>query len=203
MRGGSIKIFRRNFFVSQCRKTLQGNHFVLCFGKFPVANKFMDKKGGSIKIFPRNFFVSRCRKTLQGNPSVLCFRKFLVAKKFMDNREGEVSRFSFGNFLSHGAEKLCRGTLLCCVSESFQLRISLWIRRGSIKIFRRNFFVSQCRKTLQGNPFVLCFGKFPVTNKFMDKKGGVSKFSVEILLSRSTEKLHRGTLLCCVHEKFR
>ena len=57
------------------------------------------------------------------------------------------------------------------------------------------FFVSQYRKTLQGNPSVLCFGKFPVANKFMDKKGGgVSKFSVENFLSHSSKKFRRGTL---------
>ena len=104
-------------------------------------------------------------------------------------RRKGVSQFSVENFLSHSAEKFRRGTLLCCVLESFRQRISLWIRRGgeyqafpsknfcltvpkifvgepfsislisgtekvwitegggeSIKIFRRKFFVSQCRK---------------------------------------------------------
>ena len=57
-----------DIFVSQYRKTLQGNPFVLCFGKFPVANKFMDKKaGGKFKIFRRNFFLSQYRKFSQGN----------------------------------------------------------------------------------------------------------------------------------------
>ena len=31
---------------------------MLCFRKFPVAKKFMDKGGGSIKFFRRKFFVS-------------------------------------------------------------------------------------------------------------------------------------------------
>ena len=57
-----------------------------------------------------------------------------------------------------------------------------------------DFFVSQYRKTLQGNPSMLCFGKFPVANKFMDEKGGVSKFSVENFLSQGAEKIRRGTL---------
>ena len=56
---------------------------MLCFGKFPVANKFMDKKGGSIKIFRRKFFVS-VPKNFVGEPfrvslisgigKILCFR---------------------------------------------------------------------------------------------------------------------------------
>ena len=58
-----------DIFVSQYQKILQGNPFVLCFGKFPVVNKFMDKNaGGKVKIFRRNFFLSQYRKFLQGNP---------------------------------------------------------------------------------------------------------------------------------------
>ena len=35
---------------------------------------------------------------------------------------------------------------------------------------------------------MLCFGKFPVAKRFMDEKGGVSKFCVEKFLSHSAEK---------------
>ena len=34
------------FFVSQRQKTLKGNPSELRFGKFPVANKFVDEKDG-------------------------------------------------------------------------------------------------------------------------------------------------------------
>ena len=47
---------------------------------------------------------------------------------------------------------------------------------------------------------MLCFRKSPVALKFMDKIGGVSRFSVENFLSQSAEKNLRGTLLCCVSE---
>ena len=36
-----------DFFVSQYPKILQGNRSVLCFGKFPVAKKFLDEKDGA------------------------------------------------------------------------------------------------------------------------------------------------------------
>ena len=40
---------------------------------------------------------------------------------------------------------------------------------------------------------MLCFRKFPVAKKFMDKRwGGVSRFSVEDFLSRSSEKVRSG-----------
>ena len=42
-----------------------------------------------------------------------------------------VSRFSVENFLSQRAENFRRGTFVCCVSESFQERKSLWIRDGT------------------------------------------------------------------------
>ena len=41
---------------------------------------------------------------------------------------------------------------------------------------------------------MLCFRKLLVAKKFMDRKGGVSQFSVEIILSHSAEKIRRGTL---------
>ena len=56
---GGIKIFRRKVFVSLCRKVLQGNPFVLCFRKLPVAKKIMVE--GCIKIFHRRTFISHCR----------------------------------------------------------------------------------------------------------------------------------------------
>ena len=47
---------------------------------------------------------------------------------------------------------------------------------------------------------MLCFRKFPVAKKFMDKRGGggrgggISRFSVEIILSHSTKKFRTETL---------
>ncbi len=74
-----------------------------------------------------------------------------------------------------------------------------WIKRGgSIKIFRRKFFVSQCRNHSQVNPSLLFFGKNPAAKNITDKSGGVSRFSVENFLSRSAEKIRMCTLLCCV-----
>ena len=43
---------------------------------------------------------------------------------------------------------------------------------------------------------MLCFRKFPVAKKFVDKRGGgVSRFSVENFLSRSAENFRPGTLV--------
>ena len=57
-----LKRVMSRFFVSQYRKTLEANPSVLCFGKFPVAKKFMDAKGGSIKISVENYLSQRVKK---------------------------------------------------------------------------------------------------------------------------------------------
>ena len=64
-----ITIFRRKNFVSQNRKTFQGNLSVLRFGKFPVSHKPMDEKRGSFKIFRPNFY---CLKVLKIFVTLLC-----------------------------------------------------------------------------------------------------------------------------------
>ena len=74
------------------------------------------------------------------------YQKISGSEKFYASERGRgegVSRFSVENFLSHSAENLSRG-------ESFSVSLisgieKVWIRGGgSIKIFRRKFFVSQC-----------------------------------------------------------
>ena len=55
MGGGSIKIFRRKFFVSQCRKNSQVNLSLLFFRKIPVAKKILDKRG-EYQDFPSENF---------------------------------------------------------------------------------------------------------------------------------------------------
>ena len=113
---------------------------------------------------------------------------FRVSKIFMLKRV--MSRF-LSNFLSHKADKLRRGTRLCCVSENFVVK-TLRLRGGGggIKVFRRKFFVSQYRNISKRNPSMLCFRKSLVAKKFMDKRAvGVSRFSVKNFLSHSSKKI--------------
>ena len=74
--------------------------------------------------------------------------------------------------------KIRRGTFQGVTDFGFRKILCL---RGLCHNISSNIFVSQCRKTLQGNPSVLCFRKFPVAKKFMDKNGGggVSRFYIE------------------------
>ena len=101
---------------------------MLCFRKFLVAKKFMDKRG-DYHDFQSKIYCLTLPKNFVEEPFCAVFQKISVAKKFMDKKE------------------------------------------GSIKIFRRKFSVSQCRKIPYGNPSVLCFRKVAVAKKFMDKRG--------------------------------
>ena len=79
--GGGIKLFRRIFFVSLCRKLSQGNPSVLCLRKFAVAIKIMDKRTGGIKIFRKNIFCLRVPEHFVGENSCAVFQKVSGCKK--------------------------------------------------------------------------------------------------------------------------
>ena len=147
--------------------------------------------GGKRRVFPSKVFCLTVPKNFIGQPFRVSLKSG-IEKLYAS--EGYVT-FSVEVFLSHNAEKICRGTLLCCVPENFRQRKSLWIRSSGIIIFRRKFYFSQCRKSLQGNPSVLCFRKFPEAKKFMDKmEGEVTRFSVENFWSHIAEKFRRATI---------
>ena len=91
---------------------------MLCFGKFPEANKFMDERGGGggVSKFPVENFLSQVPKNLVGEPFSVSVISSI--EKFYAS-EGYVT-ICCRIFLSHSAEKFRRGTLLCCVSENFR-----------------------------------------------------------------------------------
>ena len=110
----------------------------------------------------------------------------------MDKREREISRFPSKDF--------CLTVPKIFVGEPFSVSLISSIEkslcfRGLCRSFLSNNFVADCRKISYGNLFVLCFRKFPVAKKFMDRREGeVSRSSLEDFLSHSAEKIRRGTL---------
>ena len=121
----------------------------------------MDEKEG-ITFFRRKFLVSQCQKISWACPK--CCRKFRVSKNFMHTRGYHVFPSKF--FLSHSAENI-RGHPFD-VSENLEYRKKLCII-GGITSFRRNFFVSQCRKISWAS--LQCFRKFGVSKNFMHTRG--------------------------------
>ena len=86
---------------------------MLCFRKFLVAEKFMDKREGEVSRFTSKFFLSHsAEKCRRGTP--WSFINFGY-RKSLDERVGggsvKIFRFSVENFLSHSAEKFRRATL--------------------------------------------------------------------------------------------
>ena len=104
---------------------------------------------------------------------MLCFRRFPVAKNSMDKRRG---------YQDLPSKVFCLTKPKIFVGEPFSVLLlsgikNVWIRVGgggwvvgSIKIFRRNFFVSQCRYFWSGNPSV--FQKFRVSKNVRDRRRG-------------------------------
>ena len=110
----------------------------------PLILYFMQK---GVSQFSVENLLSHSTETFRRG-TLLCFRKFLVSKIVKDKR-GLVSRFSVEIGLSHTTETFRRRTLLCF--RKIAVSKTLWIRGGeggSIKIFRRQFIVSQYQKTL-------------------------------------------------------
>ena len=70
---------------------------------------------------------------------------------------GGLSKFSVEMFLSHSTETIRRGTILCCVSDNFCWRKSLWERRGEgeYRKFPTKIFCLSFPKPFVGEPFSL------------------------------------------------
>ena len=115
----------------------------------------------------------------------------------MNKRLDWVSTFAVEICLSHGAENFRRGIFYCCIN--FGRRKSLDKRgEGDFRIFRRKFFVSQCRNFRGANPIVFHFFS-AIENVCIRGGGRVSRFSVGNFLCHSAEKLRRGNCFCCIN----
>ena len=127
--------------MSHCRKYSQVNPSLLCFRKFPVAKKFMDKSG-KYEDFPSDFFSLTVAKTFIGESFTI--GAILGTGKVWITRGGGVSRFSCDKILSHSAKNFRRTILSCCIN--FGYRKGLDKRGGEYQDIPWKFSVSQCRK---------------------------------------------------------
>ena len=78
------------------------------------------------------------------------------------------------------------------------------MRSGGVSIFSVDFFCRTVSKNAVGEPFSLPLlsGIRKVRKTELGGEGGVSRFSVQIVLSQSAENFRRVTLLCYVSENF-
>ena len=106
-----------------------------------------------------------------------------------------MSRFLSKFFLSHNGEKFCRGTLPCCVSETFRKRKSLWIRgRGKCPDSLAKISRLTVPKKFVGQPFKVSL--ISGIEKFYGSQGYVT-ISIEIFCP-TEPKNHVGnpSVLC-------
>ena len=147
---------------------------MLCFRKFLVAKKFMDKKKGEESRFRLKFFLSQCRKRPYVNP--LIFHQFRVSKKLMI--QSVMSRFSVGNFSSHSIETFCRGTRnpsVLCFRKFVVAKMVINRNGGGVSKFLVEKFLSHsAEKFPRGNRF--CLSIFSSIERIYASEGYVTIF---------------------------
>ena len=95
--------------------------------------------------FPSKIFCLTVTKHSVDEPFSAVFQKISCSGKVYGKEGGGCIKISFGNFLSHSAENSRREPFSLSLISGIE---KIWVRgrRGSVKIFRRKFLVSQCRK---------------------------------------------------------
>ena len=137
---GYVTIFCRRFFVSQCRNISKRNRFVLCFSKFLVAEKFMDKKEVEVSRFSYENFLSHSAGKIRSEPFCAVFQTISGSKNFGIRRGGE-HQDSASSFFCITVPKNFR-------DEPFSLSLNsgiekLYASEGYVTIFPLKNFVSQ------------------------------------------------------------
>ena len=151
--------------------------------------------GRSIKVL-HLFFLSHSAENFRRG-ILHCCNNFGYCKSLV-KREGEYQDFPLKVFCLTVPNNSVGDTFFC---NNFGYQKGLdKSEGGGIKIFGRKFLVSQCRKISKGNLSV--FHYFRISKNFMPLRG-ISKFSMEYLLSHSAENIRRGTLLRRLLEKFK
>ena len=138
---------------------------MLCFRKFLVAKKFMDKRGRGVSRFSVEFFGSQRTETKSFVKEPFCFPQYFWYRKNMWIRGG-LSRFSVEIFMSHTAENFHKGILLFL--RKFLFSKSFMNEKGVSRFSVKNFW-SQCRKISCAS--LQCFRKFGVSKNFMHNRG--------------------------------
>ena len=156
---------------------------------FPPSKKF-----GLLRVLSRisvEKFLPHKTKSFRRVTSMCCVsEKFWYREKLLDKSEGEVSKFSFEIFLSRSADKFRRGTPYRVTGFGYRKVSCL---RPLCHDFLSIFLSRSTKKFCSGTLLYCVLGMFPVAIKFMDKNGGVSKFSCENFFSHSAEKFPRVT----------
>ena len=124
---------------------------------------------------------------------MLCFRKNPVAKNYWIKKSGRrkgISRLSVKNLCPGVPKKPVEDRF--GVSKSFSYRKILSLRREYHDFPSKNFCLT-VRKNSIGEMFSLS-KNLAIEKVWMRGWGGISRFAVEIFLSRSDKKFRMGSL---------
>ena len=182
MHNRGITIFRRKFFVSQCRKISWAS--VQCFRKFGVSKIFMLNRG--YHIFPSKSFCLTVSKNFVRESH--CFWENIRFQKVLWMKTG-VSRFPVGKFWSHSAEKF--GGHPFNVSENLGYRTILCII--GVSQFSVESFLSHSAETFRGHPFNV--SENLEYQKSLCLIGGITFFPQKVFVSQC-RKISWASLQC-------
>ena len=164
---------------------------MLCFRKFPVARKFMNKRGGGVSRFSVEFFCLAVPKNAVGEPFSLSLLSG-IEKIWMRG-------WGLGECQDFPSKFSCLTVPKIFVGQPFRVSLisgieNFYASEGYVTIFCRTFLshsAEKCRRgTLQS---FITFGY----RKNLDERvgvGGVPRVSVEIFVSHSAENFRRATL---------
>ena len=166
------------------------------FQKISGSEEVFGKEMGSgeYRKFPSKSFCLKLPKQFVGGPFTL---SLVSGIENVYASEGYVTIFR-GILLSHSTETFRRGTFLCCVSENFRSRKSLWKRSGwgAYRYFPSNNFCLKVPKHFVEEPFSAVYQKIAGNEKVYGKEMGKAeyrKFPSKKFLSQVAETIRRGT----------
>ena len=138
-----------------------GNPSVLCFRKFPVTKKFMDKRGGVSRLSVENSLSHSAEKNHR-EPFCAVIQKISDSEKVYGKEGGRVSRFSFGSFFCLIMLKSFIGKTFCAVFQKISGSEKVYgkERAESIKIFFRKVFLSHNAEKFHRENLLCCVSEF-------------------------------------------
>ena len=144
--------------------------------------------------FPGENVLSHCTEIF--HTTTFCVSEFFSSRKF-SWLWGVYQDFLGGICYLTVPKNLLREPFSVPLFSTFE---KLFASQGQVTILRRKFFVSQCPNISRRRSSV--FQK-KSDNEIVNPSLGITRFSIEKLLSQSSERLRRETLLCCVLGNFR
>ena len=203
--GGSVRVFRRKFLCATVPMSFAVEHLCTVFQIFSGREKLRGDRGSMrvvVSSFPPEFFRFTVPKKFVAESLSVSLIPILI--KVWIGEGGRDSQFSVSNFCptvtNHFVEEA-----FCAKFQKISCSEKFTDKRGDRddKGFPSTFFFVTVPKNFVDEPFCVSESFWYRKKLWMRWRGvAVSRYSVEIYLSHSTEAFRRETLLCGVSENF-